>query len=225
MYGAYMRKTPSFFTPFTYSRIEEIFLEQEEELCWLASLRMLLRFFGLDLQSTEPLEELLKRYDRGLDRVSMAHLSVFLQESGFKVFFHGVSPMVDRVTEGEEAVEMLSRYEPRDDFYLNYIEPLLDLHSLGGKIVLHPSRFSIWDVEGKAILVEVLSREFYGIDDDWKHVVTVIRVGDGYRVFDPYRNLGLRDYGEEWEQVLERWDEITGKLSENTLHMAIGAYR
>ena len=80
----------------------------------------------------------------------------------------------------------------------------MDLYGLGGGIVLHPSRFSIKDVKGEAVLIEVLSREFYGVDDDWKHVVTVVRLGDGYRLLDPYRSLGLEDYGEEWKQVLKR---------------------
>lgn len=215
----------------TSQEAETFWISQQERWdCWLAALRMALRFWGNDIDYDQMLSQLL-----GTSlRISLEHggffpyLAIMASHLGFGGWMYCPLRNLPELAEGRasgictqhispsrsELLSIASQCKqtnfPR--FYLYQSLALLDDSSFSATwlVFRSPDRPSLQDIlgfleKGMPVVVYVHCDEFYQLpDDDSGHLLTFIPVSDnkrGYLILDGYRERGYR-YFSIWEHHL-----------------------
>ncbi len=204
---------------FNWDNIEDIWISQQDDCtCQLTALRIVLRYYNMDIYEEEIIHilkhEKFKVFDFG---TYLPFIGVIALKLGFNISYRtqianlysdGYTIISSGVTIRKiilEDIKNTSEEEPIMQGYYAFLK-ILDLR---GRIYLHqpyspPSFKEIKKALRKGPVICVVSaKEYYKIDEDWGHALVLIPTGDNSRfiVFDDFKKKGYEEYP-NWKMYL-----------------------
>jgi hypothetical protein len=213
-------------------------VQERDWTCSVSALRTALRLRGIDVSEREVIDRLLQvgldlKDDRDMHEVLTAHLGIVAQRLGFGVELRVPHRLLAELASvpGDAGALTLSLTEagqtrasagdaPRAALY----RALLDFGQIGRLVVFGPDDFrpSLRDLlevtgRGDIAIALVTGLEYYGIEEDWWHALTLVRrPGRRLRVYDGLAPVGSALF-DHWEDRLAAgarfdWSRWVGEL-------------
>lgn len=214
--------------------LKHLFIAQQDDWsCGFVALRMALRFFHVDLSK----EEMVKRVKlRGLkifsSGVYMPYLGILAQEAGFRSTIRYPVKSLPEIRRSIKRSKWQRLKMTQTDVKLTrgskrwYLYRSLRTYlQLGGRVVVHihnpPSiRHIIKAIRnGAVVIVDISCREYYGINEKWYHMLTLIPYKRKFIVLDGFKERGRLHYGKKWQRYLQKgfkydWNRWSGEMME-----------
>jgi len=225
----------SWLEKFVWHSIEEIPVDQETDWsCVSNATRMALRYFGYDILERK-IADFLDRLGHkvilqsGEFLVTFPHAALFLRYAGFGITYRTTLskqyPFAVEVIEDQQLVREIlldDLEESQDSYTTDRYKALLELMELGGKVYLHQPDRMIQKEDilkamnaGKVVIADVTARQYYGVDEDWGHALTLVPYGSSFKVLDGFARKGYLDpdLWDIWDEALEKakrfgWEDI-----------------
>ncbi|WP_456367166.1 hypothetical protein [Thermococcus sp.] len=220
---------------FVWNLVEDILVDQETDWsCVSNATRMALRYFGYDIPERKIAEFMDKLGYKviigdGEFLVTFPHAALFLKYAGFDVTYRTTLikryPLSADIIKDQGLVREIlldDLREAEDSYTRDRYKALLELMKLGGKVYLHQPDRMIQKKDilkaikaGKVVIADVTARQYYGVDEDWGHALTLVPYGSSFKVLDGFTRKGYfdPDLRDIWDEALEKakrfeWKDI-----------------
>lgn len=223
------------FNKFKWDNIEDIWISQQDDwTCQLAALRIVLRFYHMDINEEELIQilkaEQFNIFDFG---TYLPFIGVLALKFGLDITYrteisdeypHEKSIISSVSSVRKIILEDLQNVADEEPIKQGY-NALLRILKLGGNVYFHqpyspPSFKEMKNALKKGVVIALISaREYYGIDENWDHAIALIpSYRNSFIVMDDFIEKGYECY-QHWEKYLNHakkyeWVKWKGRMIE-----------
>lgn len=196
---------------YTWNCIEDIWVSQQNDwTCQLAALRIVLRYYHMDIPEKDLVRileyEKFNIFDFG---TYLPFIGVIALQLGFDISYRTVIaneyPSESSIISSDDTVKKIILDDMQNsgegESIIQAYNAFLKILNLGGKIYLHqpyspPTFREIKNALRKGVVMALVSgREYYNINEDWKHALVLVSDGtDNFMVLDDFEKKGFDCY-------------------------------